>query len=252
MTAMVLCSMPGDLDVNHYSGVSFDLPIGHHHDGADGAGRASAAFDRRRARALRATRMLDMFCACLAVAFLFPMMLIAAALVWLFDPGPVLFAQTRIGAGGRPFRCYKFRTMAVDAEARLTELLRTDPVARAEWEADRKLRNDPRIVGIGGFLRKSSLDELPQLLNVILGDMSLVGPRPIVAGEVALYGRYFAHYCSVSPGITGLWQISGRNDVAYRRRVALDVTYCRTKSLRGDIAIMLLTIPRIMAARGCY
>lgn len=237
--------------MTHCSGLSLNTLDGSHRDGVD-EGRTAALDANRRRRALRTTRLLDVTCATLALAFLFPMMLLIAALVWLFDPGPVLFAHTRVGAGGRTFRCFKFRTMAVDAEARLTELLRNDPAARAEWDSDRKLRNDPRIVGIGGFLRKSSLDELPQLLNVVLGDMSLVGPRPIVAGEVALYGRYFAHYCSVPPGITGLWQISGRNDVAYRRRVALDVTYCRTKSLRLDLGILLLTIPRIVAARGCY
>lgn len=234
--------MSGGNSVHQYSGIPFDLP---------GQFTASGSAPDR-ARLVRPTRIFDIVVAAAGLVVLAPMMLLVGMLVWLFDPGPILFAHTRIGAGGRPFRCLKFRTMAVDAEARLTELLSKDPVARAEWHADRKLRTDPRIVGIGGFLRKSSLDELPQLFNVLRGDMSMVGPRPIVSSEVPLYGRYFAHYCSVPPGITGLWQISGRNDVRYRRRVALDVTYCRTKSLRGDLGIILLTIPRVVAARGCY
>jgi exopolysaccharide production protein ExoY len=142
--------------------------------------------------------------------------------------------------------------MVIDADARLKDLLERDPQARAEWEADHKLRNDPRITRIGHFLRKSSLDELPQFFNVLMGEMSLVGPRPIVADEIVKYGRYFANYCRVRPGITGLWQISGRNDVSYRRRVAMDIAYVRSKSLALDMSILLLTVPRVVARRGSY
>ena len=128
----------------------------------------------------------------------------------------------------------------------------SDPIARLEWEKDHKLRNDPRITRLGSFLRKSSLDELPQLFNVLRGEMSLVGPRPIVDAEVVRYGRYFADYCSVRPGITGLWQISGRNDVSYRRRVALDVAFARARSRSLYVRILAGTVPSVLVRRGSY
>ena len=142
--------------------------------------------------------------------------------------------------------------MAIDAESRLAAVLASDPKSRAEWDRDHKLRNDPRIVGIGHFLRKSSLDELPQFWNVLKGDMSLVGPRPIVQSETSRYGRYLAHYCAVRPGITGLWQINGRNDVSYRRRVAFDVIYARKCRIGDNLKILLLTVPSVLATRGSY
>jgi exopolysaccharide production protein ExoY len=197
-------------------------------------------------------RVLDVLGAICLIILFAPLMVFVAIAVFVASPAPVLFKQQRIGRGGKPFVCLKFRTMARDAEERLDELLRRDPVARAEWERDHKLRNDPRIVGIGGFLRKSSLDELPQLFNVLFGDMSLVGPRPIVHQEIGRYGRYFEHYCAVRPGITGLWQISGRNDVCYRRRVAFDVIYVRRSTARDNMRILLLTLPMVLAARGSY
>jgi len=195
-------------------------------------------------------RLLDLALALSAIIFLAPLMLVVAACVYIVDPGPILFGHRRLGKHGRAFRCWKFRSMVVDADARLRELLEDDPVARAEWEADHKLRTDPRITKIGHFLRKSSLDELPQFFNVLFGEMSLVGPRPIVGDEIIKYGRYFANYCSVRPGITGLWQISGRNDISYRRRVAIDVAYVKSKSLRLDLGILLATVPCVMARRG--
>jgi exopolysaccharide production protein ExoY len=221
-------------------------------DGNQGGGpRAKGAWDKSpHAGAL--IRASDVLIATLALIFLGPLMLLIGLLIAAFDPGPVLFSQKRIGKDGVYFRCYKFRSMATDASDRLADLISRDPLARAEWERDHKLRDDPRIVGIGSFLRKSSLDELPQLLNVLRGEMSLVGPRPIVAGEVVRYGRYFAHYCSVRPGITGLWQIGGRNDVTYRRRVALDVTYSRSVSFSLYLRILLRTIPSVLARRGSY
>jgi lipopolysaccharide/colanic/teichoic acid biosynthesis glycosyltransferase len=203
-------------------------------------------------RAEAGTRLFHGGIALLALLFFLPLMILVALAVFAADPGPVIFAQRRIGRGGRHFWCLKFRTMVVDADQRITDLLATDPQARIEWERDRKLRHDPRITAIGGFLRKSSLDELPQLINVVRGDMSLVGPRPIVDAEAGRYGRYFGHYCRVRPGITGLWQISGRNDVSYRRRVAFDVTYSRSRSLLFDTRILFATIPSVLKARGSY
>ena len=186
------------------------------------------------------------------IVFLAPLMLCVAMAVLAQDGGPVLFAQRRVGYGGRSFPCFKFRSMAVDAEARLERLLAQDPAAREEWARDHKLRNDPRITPVGVFLRRSSLDELPQLFNVLRGEMDLVGPRPIVRAEAARYGRRFGHYCTVRPGITGLWQVSGRNDLSYRRRVAIDTLYARSKSLTFDLKILLLTVPAVLFRRGSY
>jgi len=143
--------------------------------------------------------------------------------------------------------------MVVDSDARLQTLLAIDPEARREWELDRKLRNDPRITGVGNFLRKSSLDELPQLINVRRGEMSLVGPRPIVGAEISRYGHRFSDYCAVRPGITGLWQISGRSDVDYRRRVAMDVVYARRRPRTGlYLYILVMTAPAVLLRRGAY
>lgn len=197
-------------------------------------------------------RFLDIIGASMLLVFFLPLMVVVAIAVYLANPGPVLFSQKRVGRDGRHFACFKFRTMAVDAEARLAQLLASDPTARQEWERDQKLRNDPRIVGIGMFLRKSSLDELPQLWNVLRGDMSLVGPRPIVDNEVPRYGKYIADYCAIRPGLTGLWQISGRNDVSYRRRVAFDVIYARRGCLGAYLWILFLTVPSVLVSRGSY
>jgi len=197
-------------------------------------------------------RVLDVVFASLALIALAPLMILVTLVIYVMDPGPIFFAHARLGRGGNVFRCLKFRTMVVNAEERLQELLLNDPVARAEWERDHKLRDDPRIIGIGRFLRKSSIDELPQLFNVLRGEMSLVGPRPIVVAEIPRYGRYFSHYCRVRPGITGLWQISGRNDTSYRRRVALDVMYSRSPSLNMYVRILFGTIPSVLAQSGSY
>ncbi len=168
------------------------------------------------------------------------------------DGGPAFYAQKRIGKDGREFLCWKFRTMVTDADTVLERLLNADPQARAEWERDRKLRNDPRITRIGHFLRRNSLDELPQFYNVLRGDMSLVGPRPVVEEETHLYGRRLRHYLSVRPGITGLWQVSGRNNLSYSRRVALDSFYVENWSLAGDIAILFRTVFVVLGQRGAY
>jgi exopolysaccharide production protein ExoY len=190
--------------------------------------------------------------ALIALVFLAPMMTLVALAIWLQDGGPVIYSQMRIGRGGVSFKCLKFRSMLVDAEDRLQHLLAQNPDARAEWDRDHKLRDDPRITALGSFLRRSSVDEIPQLINVLRGEMSLVGPRPIVAAEAKRYGRYIHDYCSVNPGITGLWQVSGRNDVSYRRRVALDVTYARSKSFLLDLKILAATVPAVLLRRGSY
>jgi lipopolysaccharide/colanic/teichoic acid biosynthesis glycosyltransferase len=190
--------------------------------------------------------------AALALLFFLPLMILVALAIWCQDRGPVFFAHRRIGRDGRKFSCLKFRSMAIDAEERLQALLEGDPLARAEWERDHKLRDDPRVTRLGLFLRKSSLDELPQLINVIRGEMDLVGPRPIVDGEVPKYGARFKHYCAVNPGITGLWQVSGRNDASYRSRVAMDCVYAKSKSLPLDLWILVATVPAVLLRKGSY
>ena len=198
------------------------------------------------------TSLMNFSLAILALAFLSPLLVAVALLIYIQDGGAPIFAHRRIGRGGRHFNCLKFRSMAVDAEERLADLLASDPEARGEWERDHKLRHDPRVTRLGAFLRKSSLDELPQLFNVLRGEMSLVGPRPIVDAEAAKYGRRFRYYCAVKPGITGLWQISGRNDTSYRTRVALDCLYARRRSAIMDFKVMLATVPVVLIARGSY
>ena len=197
-------------------------------------------------------RLFDLSIALVVLPLLLPLMLAVAFLVSAQDRGPIVFAHLRVGRGGRMFRCWKFRSMVVDAEARLQQVLDTSPAAREEWDRDHKLRDDPRITRLGRFLRSSSLDELPQFYNVLVGEMSIVGPRPIVRAEISRYGRRFDDYCRVRPGITGLWQVSGRNDTSYRRRVAIDSHYARGKSVVGDIAILARTVPAVLARKGSY
>ena len=203
-------------------------------------------------RRINTLRLFDIALGLAALLVLAPIMILIALAVWLQDGGSPLYGQQRVGRDGRLFVCLKFRSMFVDASDRLDLILNTDCDARREWEANHKLKADPRVTPLGAFLRKSSLDELPQLFNVFRGDMSLVGPRPIVVAEIEKYGRYFLHYCAVPPGITGLWQVSGRSDVSYRRRVAMDVAYCRSKSLGFDVALLLATIPAVLTRKGSY
>lgn len=221
------------------------------------AGVALAPFRKsRRPRAPgtpdRFVRLLDLIGGIFALVFLFPAFLAIAIAVKLQDGGPILFKHTRIGLNGREFKCLKFRSMHVRSEEILHKLLASDAEAAAEWEADHKLRNDPRITPVGKFLRKTSLDEFPQLVNVLRGEMSLVGPRPIIRAEISKYGRSFHKYAAVLPGITGLWQVMGRNDVTYRRRVALDRLFVRRKSVRLYVAILLLTFPAVLGQSGSY
>jgi exopolysaccharide production protein ExoY len=204
-----------------------------------------------RAASGAANRVLDISIALAAVLFFAPLMILVALAI-MVSGGPVLFRQMRLGQGGELFTCLKFRTMYVDAEQLLADVLANDPVARDGWEREHKLRSDPRVSFVGRFLRKTSLDELPQLFNVLAGSMSIVGPRPIVAAEAQRYGRYIQTYCEVRPGITGLWQISGRNETSYRRRIACDVAYVRTKSAVKDLLIIVKTIPAVCMGRGAY
>ena len=168
------------------------------------------------------------------------------------DGGPAVFAHERIGRGGHTFRCLKFRTMVPDAQARLQELLDRDPAALSEWERERKLKNDPRITAVGRLLRKTSLDELPQLWNVLRGDMSLVGPRPVIRDELKEYGDQLDYYLESRPGITGLWQISGRSDTTYLTRVNLDAWYVRNWSLWYDLVILIRTVRVVLKGEGAY
>lgn len=197
-------------------------------------------------------RCLDLTIAMLALLFFAPLMALIALAIRLTDAGPLVFKQQRIGKGGELFSCYKFRTMRIDAEEVLAALLASDPVIRAEWARDHNLRKDPRVSMIGNLLRRTSIDELPQLFNVLKGQMSIVGPRPITDRECGRYGRYFNHYIAVRPGITGVWQVSGRSSTTYRRRVACDIVYARTRSMATNVRIIAVTIPMVLLARGAY
>jgi len=208
--------------------------------------------DRYAALRPAAKRAMDVAGAAALLLLTAPVFLLIAALVRM-DGGRVFYAHERIGRGGRGFGCLKFRSMVADADRRLAALLERDPAARREWESTRKLKDDPRVTWVGRFLRATSLDELPQLFNVLRGDMSLVGPRPVQAAELAaFYGAAAQHYLSVRPGLTGPWQISGRNDTSYAQRVALDVAYVARPSLLTDVKILLRTPVAVLARRGAY
>lgn len=196
-------------------------------------------------------RLFDLVCASLGLLLLLPLF---ALLTWWIrqDGGPAVFSHQRVGRDGRLFGCLKFRTMVINAQAVLQHLLATDPAARAEWERDFKLKNDPRITTIGHFLRRTSLDELPQLWNVLRGDMSLVGPRPVIQAELERYGDAVRYYLEAKPGITGLWQVSGRNDLDYPQRVMLDTWYVQNWSLWHDIVILAKTVRVVLHRDGAY
>lgn len=195
-------------------------------------------------------RFLDVTIALSALIFLAPLLALIAVALLVQDGYPIHFRHTRIGRNGERFGCLKFRSMVRDADAQLRKVLEESPAARAEWAETQKLRRDPRIHFVGSLLRKSSLDELPQLVNVLRGEMSIVGPRPIVAEEMERYQDKLALYLAVRPGVTGLWQVSGRNDVSYERRVAMDAEYVRRMSLRHDLFIVLKTGWVVIAGKG--
>lgn len=199
--------------------------------------------------ALHGKRALDITGALVLLLVFSPLMLMIAAMM-LTQRGPLMFGHRRVGRDGADFHCMKFRTMVVDAEERLQALLASDPEAREEWQRDRKLANDPRITPAGNLLRRTSLDELPQLFNVLRGEMSLVGPRPVTRAELQRYGDRSDCYLALRPGLTGKWQVSGRNDVSYDSRVALDDAYSREYSLRGDLGLIFQTAGVVLRATG--
>lgn len=212
----------------------------------------SAVSDSFRHRSVSSVlkRGLDIAVAGTALLFTLPILVLVGLAIWLQDGEKSIFVQKRVGLNGEKFNCLKFRTMVADAEARLNEVLERDAEARHEWETMRKLTIDPRITGLGRFLRKSSLDELPQLINVLRGDMSLIGPRPIVDAEAVKYKDDFKSYSAVRPGISGLWQVSGRSDVDFDTRVQMDKEYVDTWSFWTDVKIMFLTIPALLGQSG--
>ncbi len=196
-------------------------------------------------------RAFDVFGAIVLGLVFLPLMLVITLLL-RNEGGAVIYRHRRVGRDGRSFDCLKFRSMVPDAERELRELLERRPELKEEWLRDHKLRDDPRITAIGRFLRRTSLDELPQIWNVLRGDMSLVGPRPIVREELIRYGRCLPLYLSARPGITGLWQVTGRNDTDYRRRVAIDVYYIRSRSAMLDLYILFKTTGVILRGGGAY
>ena len=181
-----------------------------------------------------------------------PLLLMIALAVAIDNRGHVIFAHRRVGAAGKKFSCYKFQTMVPDAENKLKQYLAENPDAKREWEETFKLTNDPRVTKLGNFLRRTSLDELPQLWNVIRGEMSLVGPRPIVQAEVVRYGKNIREYYMVLPGITGMWQVSGRSDTTYPERVAMDAWYVRNWSVWIDIMYLFKTVKAVAGGKGAY
>ena len=212
--------------------------------------RASAGEGASRPSSRHWKRIMDLIVSVTLLFVLAPILLLIALIILMDSPGSPLFSQDRLGRHGRHFRIVKFRSMRVDAESELNRVLATDVAARSEWDAERKLREDPRVTRIGRFLRATSVDELPQLINVALGHMSLVGPRPIVEDESGKYGDSIKTYYSVLPGMTGLWQVSGRNDLAYEDRIRCDVNYATHVSLLLDLRILARTLPSVIARRG--
>jgi lipopolysaccharide/colanic/teichoic acid biosynthesis glycosyltransferase len=196
-------------------------------------------------------RGFDIVAAASAIVLLAPFFLVIAMLVKR-DGGPAFYGHTRVGRHGRKFRCLKFRSMVVNSDQVLKDLLARDPEARAEWEREFKLKNDVRVTRIGHFLRRSSLDELPQIWNVLRGEMSFVGPRPIIDQELERYGDASKYYLMATPGITGLWQVSGRNDIDYATRVSLDVSYVMNWTFRKDIGILFKTFFVVIRGSGAY
>jgi Undecaprenyl-phosphate galactose phosphotransferase WbaP len=195
-------------------------------------------------------RVFDIVVSSLAIVILAPLMALVYILIVVTDGGPVLIRHMRIGSSGALFPCLKFRTMVVDAAGVLARHLESDPAAREEWQQNHKLKNDPRITPVGALLRKTSLDELPQLFNVLCGHMSLVGPRPITSEEIQHYNSSMHFYYQTRPGITGLWQVSGRNNLSYSHRVKLDEEYVMNWSFKRDIFILLKTVVCVITMEG--
>jgi Undecaprenyl-phosphate galactose phosphotransferase WbaP len=204
----------------------------------------------RRKGALIEKRVLEVFLSLVAIAVAIVPMILLAIIVKCTSRGPVFYVANRLGKHGKPIRVFKCRTMYPDADARLKQILAENPAYREEWERNFKLAKDPRITPIGRLLRKTSLDELPQLINVLRGEMALIGPRPIIQDEVKYYGEDYEAFASVKPGLTGLWQVSGRSDVDYETRVAIDIYYVSNWSLWLDYYIFFATIREVFICRG--
>jgi len=227
------------------------LRLTHQSRHAETAAFSSARLDRNEIGAnTSAKRILDVVVASIALIFVLPLLVVVGVLIRLQDGGQAVYSQKRYGRNGRTFKCYKLRSMVANADQRLIEILAQDPDARIEWDQTQKLTHDPRITPLGRFIRKTSIDELPQLFNILKGEMSIVGPRPIVENEITKYGEFYRDYCSVRPGLTGLWQVEGRSDTTYEQRVQLDVKYATTRNFTGDIMIMLRTVPAVLLSRG--
>lgn len=199
-----------------------------------------------------AKRGFDVTIATLALIAFAPIFLLIMALVKCSDGGSIFYGHRRVGHNGRYFHCLKFRTMVPNGDEVLRAYLNANPSAAEEWRATRKLRSDPRVTAVGNVLRKLSLDELPQLINILRGEMSVVGPRPVVDEELNLYDVHAVYYLSTRPGLTGLWQISGRNDVSYETRIAFDTQYVQNWSLIQDVLIIAKTVPAVCLSRGSY
>jgi len=197
----------------------------------------------------RMKRAFDLLVATVALIVLAPAFLTIALLIKMTDNGPVFYKHTRVGRRGHRFECLKFRTMATDSDARLAKILLDDPQAAVEWQESQKLRNDPRITKLGAFLRKTSLDELPQFINVLRGEMSVIGPRPITRAELNRYGKDRRYYLLVRPGITGLWQVNGRSSTGYEKRITLDREYLEDWSWLSEFWILLMTVPAVLNTR---
>jgi exopolysaccharide production protein ExoY len=206
----------------------------------------STSVEEQRPIGLGTKRTIDILLALFGILLLAPLLIICFIAVIATSPGPALFSHRRVGFNGKSFGCLKFRTMVTDAPQRLQHLLESDPAAAAEWAATCKLRNDPRITPIGTILRKSSLDELPQLFNVLRGDMSIIGPRPVTQDELLRYASAASAYIACRPGITGLWQVSGRSTTTYSKRVAYDEYYAQNWSLALDAKILIITVPALL------
>jgi len=199
-----------------------------------------------------AKRSFDVVAAAMALIIFSPIFLLIMALVKCSDGGSAFYGHRRVGHNGRYFHCLKFRTMVPNGDEVLRAHLKADPAAAEEWRRTRKLRSDPRVTTVGTVLRKLSLDELPQLINILRGEMSVVGPRPVVDEELNIYDSHAVYYLSTRPGLTGLWQISGRNDVSYENRIAFDTHYVQNWSLIQDVLIIAKTIPAVCLSRGSY
>ena len=197
-------------------------------------------------------RIMDVCAILLTFPILIPLMLILAILTKCTSKGPVFYGHKRVGKNGKEIKCWKFRSMCINSQEILEHILATDPVRRLEWEKDRKFIDDPRVTKFGKFLRKTSLDELPQLFNILWGDMSLVGPRPVTEPELVKYGKYKDYVLSVVPGLTGMWQVSGRSDTGYEERISFDTYYIQNWSIWLDIWILIKTVWVVLKGKGAY